>query len=65
MFENTTTMVANDEAANLDLFQNFKASQRVDLILKSVPLIPLLFNVAFVSFKKGSIQCPPYEVVIL
>ena len=33
--------------------QNFKASQRVALILNSVPLIPLLFNVAFVSFSKG------------
>ena len=39
--------------ATLDLFQDFTASQRVALILNSVPLIPLLFNVAFVSFSKG------------
>ena len=41
------------ENATLDLFQSLKASQRVALILNSVPLIPLLFNVAFVSFSKG------------
>ena len=49
----TTTTTTNSEAATLDLFQTFKASQRVDLILNSVPLVPLLFNVAFISFKKG------------
>ena len=46
----------NEEIANLDLYQTFKASQRVALILNSVPLIPLLFNVAFVSFKKGLVS---------
>ena len=46
----------HEEIATLDLYQTFKASQRVALILNSVPLIPLLFNVAFVSFKKGLIS---------
>ena len=45
-----------EEMATLELYQTFKASQRVALILNSVPLIPLLFNVAFVSFKKGLVS---------
>ena len=45
-----------EEIATLELYQTFKASQRVALILNSVPLIPLLFNVAFVSFKKGLVS---------
>ena len=49
----TVESTTSDEAATLDLFSNFKASQRITLILHSLPLIQLLFNVAFVSFKKG------------
>ena len=54
----TTSKTAEkqEETATLDLYQTFKASQRVALILNSVPLIPLLFNVAFVSFKKGLVS---------
>ena len=41
------------EAATFDLMYPFKASQRVALILNSVPFIPLLFNVAIISYNKA------------
>ena len=54
--ETSTIEKEHEETATLDLHQTFKASQRVALILNSVPMIPLLFNVAFVSFKKGLVS---------
>ena len=37
----TVESTTSDEAATLDLFSNFKASQRITLILHSLPLIQL------------------------
>jgi E3 ubiquitin-protein ligase UBR4 len=58
LLEDLTSEVGSEaeEYATLDLFQTFTASQRVALVLNSVPLIPLLFNVAVVSFRKGLVK---------
>ncbi len=41
------------EPATFDLFHPFSATQRIALILNSVPFVQLLFNVAIISYRKA------------